>query len=65
MDPMLCEGLAARIAMAVCPKVTQSQGKMGEVSGIYQKFMSEARMVNAIETGAIEPPEDDYITCRV
>lgn len=64
MDEMFCEGLAARIAMAVCQRVTQSGAKLAQIENEYKLFMGEARTVNGIETGPTEPPEDDYITCR-
>lgn len=64
MDDMFCEGFAARIALAVCEPLTQSGAKLGEIAAVYRQFMSEARLVNAIEIGPEDPPEDDYITCR-
>lgn len=64
MDPMFCEGLGARIAVEVVEDLTQSADKKRGIENAYQKFMTEARMVNGIETGSTEPPEDDYITCR-
>lgn len=63
-DDMFSEGLAARIAIATCEPITQSSGKMASVSQQYQKFMGEARIVNAIETGPEEPYEDSYIAVR-
>ena len=65
MDPMFCEGLAARIGFEICEELTQSAGKKGSIAGSYQKFMTEARTVNAIEVGSEEPSEDDFIACRV
>lgn len=64
MDPMFCEGLAARMALEACELITQSDEKVKTVASEYEKFMTEARMVNGIETGAVEPPEDDWITAR-
>lgn len=64
-DPMFCEGLAARIGIEVCEALTQSTSKLANIGTAYQKFMGEARIVNGIETGAAEPPEDDFITCRL
>lgn len=64
MDDMFCEGLACRIALAVAPQLTQSTIKTGEVEKLYESFMSQARIVNGIETGAEEPQEDDLVTCR-
>lgn len=63
-DDMFCEGLACSIATAVCEPLTQSQAKLATIASEYKLRMGEARTVNAIETGADEPPEDDYITCR-
>lgn len=65
MDPMFCEGLAARIGLEICEPLTQSDSKLGTISQIYKTFMSDARNVNGIETGSVEPPLDDYITCRL
>jgi hypothetical protein len=64
MDDMFCEGLAARMAYEMCEAITQSTAKQAALGAAYNKFMGEARMVNAVELGPIEPPEDDFITCR-
>lgn len=64
MDPMFCEGFACRLALELCEPLTQSETKLGSISRQYEKFMSEARKVNAIEQGALEDAEDDYIVCR-
>ena len=65
MDDMFCEGLGARIAAEVCETLTQSGNKLGTIASAYARFMGEARTINGIETGAVEPPEDDFITCRI
>lgn len=65
MDPMFCEGLGARIGLEVCESLTQSTTKLQTIGAAYNRFMSEARIVNGIETGATEPPIDDYIQCRI
>lgn len=64
MDAMFCEGLAARIGMDVAEILTQSTSKVGAIAQKYKVYMGEARAANAVEVGAEEPPEDDYITCR-
>jgi hypothetical protein len=64
MDDLFCEGLAARIGVETCETITNSNAKQQTCNNAYQKFMGEARIVNAIENGSVEPPEDDYITCR-
>jgi len=64
MNTMFCEGLAARIGYEICEGVTQSTERLKNCTGNYAKNMGEARTVNAIEVGAAEPPEDDWIECR-
>lgn len=64
-DDLFCEGLGWDIALAVAPSVCQSEAKISEVGGGYQKFMSEARTATAVEQGPVEPPEDDWISCRL
>jgi len=64
MDPMFCEMLGARMALEVCETLTQSADKLRTIASEYEKFGGEARIVNGIETGPTEPPEDDYITAR-
>ena len=65
MHPMFCEGLAARIAVEVCEKLTQSTAKVQLIEAQYEKFMGQARLQNAILIGSEEPPMDDYIACRL
>lgn len=64
MDANFCEGLAARIAFETCERITQSGTKKNAIGLSYDRFMKEARMLNAIQGGEIEAPEDDYIACR-
>ncbi len=65
MDPMFCEGLGARIGLEICEPLTQSDSKLSAISQIYKTMMGDARAVNGIETGSVEAPLDDYITCRI
>lgn len=64
MDPMFCEGLGARIGYEICERVTQSNSKQANCAAAYKAFMTEARIVNGIEKGAVEPEEDEYVQCR-
>lgn len=64
MDDMFCEGLAARVAAEACEAITNSTSKLQTVASAYKTFMGEARLVNGIETGPTEPPEDEYVTVR-
>lgn len=65
MDDMFCEGLGCRIGLEICEELTQKANLTSVIEGKYKQFMGEARVVNGIEEGATEPPEDDYITCRI
>lgn len=64
MDALFCEGLAARVAQEICESVTQSTAKVQAITGAYNRIMSKARVVDAIEVGSEEPPIDDWIACR-
>ncbi len=64
MDDMFCEGLACRIGLEVCESLTQSEAKLASIGAMYKQFMGDARNVNGIEQGAVEPPLDDYIQTR-
>lgn len=64
MDPLFINGFSNRLAFTVCEPLTQSSSKLAGIGGSYNKFMSEARTVNGIETGPVEAPEDSYISLR-
>ena len=62
---ILCGSCGARIGLEVCEPLTQSDSKLNTISQIYKTFMGDARAINGIETGSVEPPIDDYIVCRM
>lgn len=64
MDPLFCEGLAARIGYEVNETLTQSNIKLQAIGQAYMKFIKDARLVNAIETGNTEPEEEEYELTR-
>ena len=64
MDPLFIDGFTARLGLETCEVLTQSDKKLADIGGHYKMFMSEARTVNAIEEGPVEPPEDVYIRLR-
>lgn len=65
MNAMFCEGLAIRIALdSLVESLTQSSGKKGDLRMDYNRILGDARLVNAIETGWQDPPEDDFISAR-
>jgi hypothetical protein len=64
MHDMFCEGLAARVAVAVAEPLTQSSAKVATIERDYDRFMGAARAANAIEDEYSDPPDDDYISVR-
>jgi hypothetical protein len=64
MDPMFCEGLAAKIAFAIVETLTQSSAKKRDINEAYEDAIVQARLVNGIEAGATEPAMDDYLAVR-
>ena len=65
MDTMFCEGLAARLALAIGESLNQSQAKLATIAKVYDVWISEARTVNAIEQGPDISPDDDFVACRL
>jgi hypothetical protein len=65
MHAMFCEGFATRIAISTCTTITQSDSKLQGLASQYQKFMGDARTINAIESGYDDPPDDDYLSVRL
>lgn len=65
MKTLFCEMLAARIAQEVCEPLTNSTAKLAAIKQSYREKKLEATQCNDIEAGAIEPPLDDFIACRV
>lgn len=70
MDNMFCEGLACRLAREVGAAIAAGNEKpmsaalRSELRGMYREVMAEARLVNAIEQGPVQPVLDDWLACR-
>lgn len=64
MDDLFCEALAARLAYDCCEEVTQSITKQAAIGKKYADVVQQAKTANAIETGPVEPEEDDFVLCR-
>lgn len=62
MDDMFVEGLAAAIAVDAAPTLAPEMLTAARQS--YSILMTEARTVNAVETGYVLPPTDSYILVR-
>lgn len=65
MDAQFCEGLAARVALAICDSITQDKGQIQIVAKVYSQWEGEARTIDGIENDFTDPPDDDYITVRL
>jgi hypothetical protein len=64
-DELFVELLAARIAVEIAEKVTQSNTKKDNAEKRYAAIKSEARKVNAFERPPQEPADDSWITARL
>lgn len=64
MHALFCEGLAARIALAICDRVTQDKGQTQLVARIFKQWEDEALTIDGIEDGYVDPPDDDFVTVR-
>mgnify|MGYP001619833566 CR=1 FL=1 len=60
MACLFCEGRAARMAFEMAEMLTQNKDKVAAASAAYAAFMSDARLVNWIETGNAEPQEEAH-----
>lgn len=63
-DDMFCETLAFEIALAVVAPLTQSVSKEQTIQVEYKRYKDDAKTVNGIEIGWVNPPLDDLIACR-
>jgi hypothetical protein len=55
MDALFCEVWAAHLAVEVCETLTQSVEKLNNATGRYDRALSMAKAMNAIEEGSSEP----------
>lgn len=60
MDGLFCEGLASRVAFELAETLTQNKDKITAASAAYTAFMTDARLVNWIETANSEPQEEAH-----
>jgi hypothetical protein len=63
-DPLFANALSARLAVATCYSITQSQGNMQNVIAIYKDTLEDAKKSNAFDNVAMQFPEDPWITAR-
>jgi hypothetical protein len=63
-DPLFCEALAARMAVEMVERLTQSNQKAADMQNKYKFAIAQAASANAFEQLAQDPPEDDWIAAR-
>lgn len=64
-DDMFCETFGYELALAVVAPLTQSVAKQEEIERKYEAYKAEAKTINGIEIGPVNPPLDDLIACRL
>lgn len=64
MHALFCEALALKDAASLFGVITQSAEKRAQIRAEYPTIIGEARLVNAIEAGWQDPPEDEFVTVR-
>lgn len=65
MKVLFLEYVAARLAYETCERITQSTDELKVLLSVYQDHERRAKVEDGIETGATEPPLDDYIVTRL
>jgi len=63
-DDLFIEAFACRLAVQCCEEITQSTSKINDAKDQYKDAIAEAKSAGAIEKGAIDFPEDDWIAAR-
>lgn len=62
--PLFADALAARLAMELAEPLTGSASKVQSCEAAYTYFIRQAKSVNAIEAGPIEPEIDEMVAVR-
>lgn len=64
-DSNFREALASRIAMEICEDLTQSDTKKAAASRDYQRAITQAVRIGAIEKPPIMPPDNSWVISRI
>lgn len=64
MDPLFREAFSAALALNLVEEITQSNTKKSDMVAIYDRYVTEAKRINAIGRVALQPPDDPWITIR-
>lgn len=63
-DPLFAELVSARMAAAMCEKLTQSNQKKQDAQQQYRAVEQDAKMANAFENTPVDAPMDDWLLAR-
>lgn len=63
-DPLFREALAAKLAVEMAERLTQSGQKRQLAIAEYDRAIQDAGRLNAFERVSVEPPEDVWVTVR-
>lgn len=64
MDASFREAFSAKLALAICEQITQSNSKMQAIMAVYKDAVTNARLSNALENQPVMPADDIYLTVR-
>lgn len=63
--PLFANAVSMRLASEIAEELVGSSAKLDRVEGAYLKFVSDARRIDAIEQGPIEPEIDEFVGVRI
>ena len=63
-DPLFVHALACSLALALCDRLTQHEGKVDRIAQEYEMRLSRAKRVDAIQNPPIPYPESTWILSR-
>lgn len=64
-DPLFANAVSMRLAAETCEELTGNNSKLDRVESAYTFFVNQARKVNSIEQGPIEPEIDIFAAVRI
>lgn len=62
--PLFANAVSMRLAAEIAEELVGSSAKLDRVESAYVKFVSDARRIDAIENGPIEPEVDEFVAVR-
>jgi len=63
-NPLFVQALACSLALALCDRLTQHQGKKADISQEYEMWLARARRIDAIQNPPVPLLESSWILSR-